>query len=275
MQQGSKRLVFLGGAVALCAVLYIAASKQGGEKKQDQPTEKLTPVFSFTNILEQSKNKLTIQDRASIDVAETMIQHERSVTNLEALGKIWDRLQLPPISSHYYEEIALIHPTEKTWIDAAYRYFDAYTMSEDSTIRQGYADRAINCYEQALTLNPKNLDVKTDLGICYAQATPNPMKGILLLREVVAENPKHEIAQYNLGILSVKSGQLEKAVERFETVLSINPKRTEARFLLARAYADLGKKEDALKNLKIVKSEISDPKLTADIDKLISQINNH
>ena len=65
-------------------------------------------------------------------------------------------------------------------------------------------ESAIASYKKVLEINPKNLDAQTDLGVCYAEGTGNPMQGILMLREVVKENPEHESAQFNLGILSVK-----------------------------------------------------------------------
>ena len=135
--------------------------------------------------------------------------------------------------------------------------------------------KAVESYNKVLELNPGNLDAKTDLGVCYAEGTGNQMQGILMLREVVKENPEHENAQFNLGILSVRSGQMEKAAERFEKVLSINPKRLEARYILGQTYMKLGNNEKALLNLEQVKKESSDPQLIEEVNSLISQINNH
>src|SRR5205085_11235923 len=148
---------------------------------------------------------------------------------------MWDRVNMPQISSYYFEKIAQINPGEKTWINAAYRYFDAFRISGDSLLRHMFVDKAISAYKKVIEINPDNLDAKTDLGLCYADGTSAPMQGIMLLREAVEKKPDHEMAQFNLGILSLKSGQNEKAVERFQKVLDINPANKEARFLLGRA----------------------------------------
>ena len=274
MSQSKKRLFFLASAVVLSIGLYFSLAEKKDSKEDQNEQNKITSSvgYSFEVILSEAKKQLTKEQLVAVNKAEDDLKANSSAATLQIVGKLWDEYQVPPVSSHYFEQIAILNPEEKTWIEAAYRYFDAYNMSADSSLRQAFIRKAIVCYENASMLNPKNLDVKTDLGISYAQEGSNPMKGIMLLREVVQENPEHEMAQYNLGILSVKSGQLEKAVERFEKVMTINPKRTEARYLLARTYADLGKKEAALKNFELVKKEVSDPQLAAEIDKIIKQI---
>ena len=171
--------------------------------------------------------------------------------------------------------IAVQQPGEKTWLDAAYRYFDAFKIVSDSTLRALMVTHAINCYNQVLKYNPENLDAKTDLGACYAEGSNEPMKGIMLLREVVAKNPQHENAQFNLGILSVRSGQYEKAIERFQKVLEINPERKEMYFMIGKSYAMAGNNEKALENLERLKKETTDLSLIEQTNSLINQINSN
>ena len=64
---------------------------------------------------------------------------------------------------------------------------------------------------KVLNKNPDNLDAKTNLGMAY-MATENPVKGVTLFREVLAADPRNEKALYNLGMLSIQSGQYDKAV---------------------------------------------------------------
>ena len=97
----------------------------------------------------------------------------------------------------------------------------------------------------------------------------------LLGLSVVKENPEHENAQFNLGVLSIKSGQFEKAIERFEKVLTINPKRNEAQILLGESYMKTGNKEKALENLEKAKKQATDPQLIQEVSSLISQVNSN
>jgi tetratricopeptide (TPR) repeat protein len=61
----------------------------------------------------------------------------------------------------------------------------------------------------------------------------NPMQGITMLREIIAEDSLNLTAQFYLGLFSVKSGQVEKAIGRFKTVIAIDS-------TFAQAYAELG-----------------------------------
>jgi len=74
--------------------------------------------------------------------------------------------------------------------------------------------------------------------------------------------------------LSVKSGQYDKALERFQKVLEINPANKEARLLLGRTYSLMGNKDLALENLNMIR-ESNDPRLNEEVQNLINQIVNH
>ena len=154
-------------------------------------------------------------------------------------------------------------------------YFDAFKMSSDSAAKAIMVQKAIDCYKAVITLNPGNLDAKTDLGVCYAEGTPNPMQGIMMLREVVQTDSTHEYAQFNLGVLSVKSGQMEKAVDRFNRVVVINPGNFEAYFLLGRCYAQMGQKDKALVSLEKVTAGSKDGQLIEQANNLIHQLNSN
>lgn len=270
------QLLFVAGAVILTAALYLAPRNVvRNQHEADDVTS--TTADSFGMLLAEAKSQLKGQEAESLVKLEEALASSggTDTTVLGQLGRAWDNYSMPVIAAHYYEEIAKVNPGETQWLNAAYRYFDAFKMVGDSLLRQQMVEKAISSYKEVIRINPENLDAKTDLGVCYAEGTSNPMEGIMLLREVVSRNPGHENAQYNLGILSVRSGQLDKAVERFSTVLTINPSRTDARYLLGRCYAQMGKKEEALASLRKVKEESKDPQLIEESNTLINQLNSN
>ena len=72
------------------------------------------------------------------------------------------------------------------------------------------------------------------LEVAIAQVTgENPMQGIVALRELAAAEPPNVEAVLWLGKFSVQSGQLDKARERFEQVLGLEPGHVEATWELA------------------------------------------
>lgn len=272
MKTWHKQILLVLAAVLLTAALYFFPQKvHQGERAASQSNL----AYSFEGLLSQAKGQLKRQELSPIQDIEKAWKLDTANTKmLDSLGRSWDRAQFPVISAYYFEMIAERKNGEMDWLNAAYRYFDAYKFSGDSLLRRMMVDKAIDSYKKVLDINPANLNAKTDLGICYAEASSNPMQGIMLLREVVEENPEHENAQFNLGILSVKSGQLEKAVERFEKVKKINPGRVEALYLLGQMYLQLGDNKKALDNLRAVKGHTNDPQILAEVNSLINKVNN-
>jgi cytochrome c-type biogenesis protein CcmH/NrfG len=98
------------------------------------------------------------------------------------------------------------------------------------------------------------------------------MQGIMLLREVLASDPTNEPALFNLGLLSMRSNQYEKAIERFKQLLKVNPNNTKAQFYLAVSLAQTGKNKEALSQLEIVKANEKDPTIQAAILELEKEL---
>ena len=65
------------------------------------------------------------------------------------------------------------------------------------------------------------------------------MKGILQMRSLADKNPENADLQWNMGLFSMQSGQYEKAVTRFEKVISLDAQRLNAYMQMAVSYAAL------------------------------------
>lgn len=269
------QLLILTGAIALTAVLYFAPQKVKQSESVRIAKENEEP-FSFEALLASVKKSLKRQELEPVNKLENdLAKNPDNLLLLDSLGKAWDKLEQPLISSHYFELIAVQQPGEKSWLNAAYRYFDAFSMNGDSMVQSIMVQKAIASYNNVLKYNPDNLDAKTDLGVCYVQGTAEPMKGIMLLREVVSKNPNHENAQFNLGVLSVKSKQYDKAIERFQKVLEIDPGRKEMYYMIGKTYMLLGNNEKALATLEKLKKETTNLQLIEQTNSLITQINSN
>ncbi len=75
---------------------------------------------------------------------------------------------------------------------------------------------------------------------------PNPMEGITILREIVADDQDNVDAHYWLGVFSVKSGQYDKAIERFNKVISIQPSYLAAYIDMGGLYMEMDSAQKAL-----------------------------
>jgi tetratricopeptide (TPR) repeat protein len=65
------------------------------------------------------------------------------------------------------------------------------------------------------------------------------MKGILQMRALADKYPDNADLQWNMGLFSMQSGQYEKAVVRFEKVISLDAQRLNAYMQMAVSYAAL------------------------------------
>jgi cytochrome c-type biogenesis protein CcmH/NrfG len=133
--------------------------------------------------------------------------------------------------------------------------------------------KAQSNYQEVLRQEPNNLDAKTGLGTCYVDASENPMQGIQLLLEVVKAEPENVNANLNLGMFSMRSGQYDKAIARFETVVKKLPS-AENYAMLAEAYEQSGNKSQAIAALKKAKEFVIDPQILAGIDAYIKNLEN-
>lgn len=66
-------------------------------------------------------------------------------------------------------------------------------------------------------------------------------EGIMKLRAVVERNENHEQATFQLALLSLESGQLEKAEKRFEKLILLHPENQEYKKMLSDLREKLAK----------------------------------
>ncbi len=74
--------------------------------------------------------------------------------------------------------------------------------------------------EEQLPTDPDSLKLRQGIEMVNGD---NPMQGIVLLKELIEKDSNNVDAQYYLGLFSVKSGQMEKAEQRFQKVLALRP----------------------------------------------------
>ena len=119
-------------------------------------------------------------------------------------------------------------------------------------------------YIYSSSVRPKIPSVKKELSITEQiqaalsniQDADNPqsqMKGILQMRSLSEKYPENADLQWNMGLFSIQSGQYEKAVARFEKVITIDAQRLDAYMQLAMSYLAL---QDTLAATNVLSSLI-------------------
>ena len=275
MSSTGLRITLVCSAVVVAFVLFMLPSQVNVKPKADDAMTPVNTGFDYPELIKSAKTSLNEKQNSRFTTLETSLAaYPDSLSLYDSIGKAWDMAGIPAISAYYFDKKAEKFPGEKNYLEAAYRYFDAYKIAGDTTLRAFMAQQAISSYKKVLAKNPSNLNAKTDLGVCYAETTSDPMKGITLLREVVAADPEHEMAQLNLGLLSLKSTQYAKAIERFNKVLAINPARTDVYLYLGETYIQMSDTVNAVKVFEKYKIKSDNYEMVQQVSKLLSDLKN-
>jgi len=115
--------------------------------------------------------------------------------------------------------------------------------------RAGHYEEAIDAYERAVRVDPKNPEVYNDLGNAYF-ATMQIDRARDLYRKTLELAPDHAWAMNNLGYTYFAAKEYETAVQWFQRALTREPDHLFARMNLAVTYHDMGAYDAAIRELK-------------------------
>ncbi|HVG40128.1 MAG TPA: tetratricopeptide repeat protein, partial [Chitinophagaceae bacterium] len=169
---------------------------------------------------------------------------------------------------------AKLENSEKSLTFAAHLFLNSLKTEENPAMQKWTATNAKDLFERALKVNPANDSSIIGLGACYifGNITDNPMKGIAPIRAIVEKNPNNIFGQFILGLGGIKSGQYDKAIERFKIVVQKQPDNLEAILNLAETYDRKGEKADAIKWYKEVKQKIPNPEAQKELEARIKEL---
>jgi Tfp pilus assembly protein PilF len=81
---------------------------------------------------------------------------------------------------------------------------------------------AAECYKRALAIDGTSLDVRVDYGACL-HGMDLPLRAKDEFQMVLAENPLHAVANFNLGITYYTLNQIDSAQIYWKKYLAIDP----------------------------------------------------
>jgi tetratricopeptide (TPR) repeat protein len=196
---------------------------------------------------------------------------EKSAIFADSLADLYWEAGKFDSAAWFANEAATFFNTMESWIKAGDSYYQAYTFTLDQLKQNEMAERARHYFSMILKSNPGNLEVKSKMAMTYLSGA-NPMQGIALLREVLAEDPKNESALFNLGMLSIQSGQYDRAIERLKELAEVNPNHIQGQLLLGVAYKSKGNKKAAREQFEKVKQLDADPAVQATADSYLQDL---
>jgi tetratricopeptide (TPR) repeat protein len=270
MKFNSKQILLVSIAAALVLTLFLMGYKTPFATNSAKGVTVASKQFDAEAFLSEQKSKLTPAQQELVKVLES---DKNNKENLVKLANLWDSLNVTYGGAYYTYKLAEIEQNEITWFAAGSKFYNVANFSSDSLMGITAIQKAKEAYTKVTELNPKNLQAKNALAVCIIQGDNDVMKGVGMLKEVVATDSNNVQAIFTLGMLSIQSSQFDKARERFEKLIKIEPFNAEYYFYLAEVYAKGGNTQKAIKTYETCKTLVKDKEAKKEIETIINKLN--
>jgi tetratricopeptide (TPR) repeat protein len=264
----------------LFSILYIFVPRTNKKDLASTSEVAVNQGVSSKSLIDGAKTSLTADQKIALLSIENQLNTNSktadSLKTYKALAQFWakEAQRIEPYLYYTYSA-ALLENTEKSLTFAAQQLVDNFTNPDAPPALQNWmASNAKVLLEKALVINPINDSAKINLGACYlfGNISDNPMQGILKVKEVVDKNPHNDYGQLILALGGKKSGQFEKAIERFLIVLNDQPNNIEAMVNLAECYELTNQKAIAIQWYTKVKDLVNIPEAKQAVSKRIQEL---
>ena len=279
-----KQIAISAAVVVIMGYLYYLPVKGLIKPKEAKPdktnvmtgTRKAATAVTVDMVSTTAKTAIGAALTAKINDLEGQLKNASGADEQklqQQLASQWDDVNQPAPAAFYYQALARKENKLEDWLNAGNRFNDAYKLTQDTLLQPAFVTNAVEAFQSALKLKPESLEGKTGLGVAYVNGGASPMQGIALLLEVVKKDPNNWNANLNLGMFAMKSGQYEKAVGRFKTLIA-QKQELEPTFYLAESYKQLGMKKEAIDAYQKCKEMMPDPVFGQRIDEYIKELKN-
>ncbi|MBB2146421.1 hypothetical protein GM921_13045 [Pedobacter sp. LMG 31464] len=282
----SKQVFIIAAILLLVGFLFTREIKGLVKPKDDASkmpsaqttTNSTTPSLTIEEVSATAKNLVSNATSKEISALESNYKNATGTEKtIEAkqLAEKWDDVEQAIPSAMYLEVVANGEPTLTNWLNAGTRFLKAFdNAAQDSLIQPVMLQKANNAFTKALTIDSTSNDAKTGLGITIVNGLGAPMQGIAMLLDVVKKDPKNLKANMQLGMFAIKSGQFDKAIIRFNDIISNIKATPDAYFYLATANENLGKNKEAIDAYLNSKKLAANPTLSKWIDTKVAELKN-
>jgi predicted Zn-dependent protease len=240
--------ILLISATTLFFVLYFGCETKPPRQQELEKTRALeVESTDAASILRKAHAALSSGQSAAIGLLEEKLnalpeEDTSRIAILKELSGRWYEAEQPAVAGYYAESIANLQASEEAWSIAGTTFAICVQRTEVDEVREFCAKRAIKAFENAISFSPDNVAHQVNLALTYADYPPaqEPMKGILMLRSLQEKYPNSVLVLNTLASLALRTNQLDRAVQRLEQALRLEPDNINTICLLAKAYEGLG-----------------------------------
>lgn len=279
----SHIILITAGIIAIVLLSFARTTPKPGATKAGmpgRPGQEEHQHSSMEQQLAEARKRLSPELMKKVNFYQAAIDSERDAVKrghaYDSLSMLLGRSKEFALGAWYAEEKARRNNgTAVDWQVAGERWYAAVQFARSEDERAALYESAAGAFEKALELNPANLKAKTGLGVCYVEATNDPMKGITLLREVLEADPANVDALFNMAMFAERSQQYDKAIERYESILKLHPEYIMIWLKMAEVYQATGDKANTIRCLESYLKVETDPVMRNSIENDLNKLKSN
>ncbi|TAE90486.1 MAG: hypothetical protein EAY81_00760, partial [Bacteroidetes bacterium] len=183
MTINNKQVLLIAIALTITTVLFVMGFKTPFGETTSKGVSALNQAFDAETFLTAQTAKQSNQLKQQI---AALTADKTNKESLVKLTNLWDSLNVPLAAAYYTKKLAEQEQNEITWFASGSKFYNVANFSQDSGILTYSIQQAKESYAKVLELNPANLQAKSALAVCIIQGENDVMKGVGMLKEVVA-----------------------------------------------------------------------------------------
>lgn len=200
--------------------------------------------------------------------------NKKSINFADSLARVYLKYQMIDSAQAYADKILALDTGVFAKYLAGMIFYQSFQNSTDQNAAVIIAQKAKDIFEELLSRDSENMALKNKVAMTL-MVSESPMKGVMMLREILENEPENREAIFNLGMLAIRSGQYDKAEARFQNLIEINSADAEAYFYLGVSYAESDQKEKGIEAFqKYIEFEDASPALRMTATNYIKELEN-
>ena len=273
------QLISVTASVGLVVILFYFGKTVTSGNKNNPPAQSVSNEINIDTILNHAKEQLRPEQITWLGTLEKSVTRgdvkNQQLDIYHQLAHFWkDSIRIFEPYAWYEAEAARLEYSEKSLTFAAHLFLDNLRGEENPQLKKWKALQAKDLFERSLKINDKNDSSLVGLGasFIFGNIADNPMEGILKVRQVIERDSTNIFAQMVLGHGSVISGQYDKAIDRFERVVRLQPNNLEAIIMIAETYERKADKPFAIMWYEKAVNLVNNPDLQRELKKRIGDL---
>ncbi|MFT6865556.1 MAG: tetratricopeptide (TPR) repeat protein [Cyclobacteriaceae bacterium] len=203
--------------------------------ENDQITDVMPHVITVSNADNEVINSLRIQLKVLSD-------KKKSINFADSLARVFLKYQMIDSAQEYAERVLALDTGALARYTAGMILYQSFQNTPNQDQARAISTKARSIFERLLSNDPENSALKNKVAMTL-MISENPMQGVMMLREILDSEPVNREAIFNLGMLAIRSGQYDRAGQRFQNLIELDEADHEAYFYLGVSYAESGQNE--------------------------------